>query len=131
MAIDTNNMVYSAQMTCGRDWFDDEFIDNNLMVKALVSTGLTPDGDSTIWIVAGVHVAAKKSPSSTAKTLKYRYEFVGSSWRMDFDAVFDRDLKLNNKRSIIKWVADHGEQRGDKGATARSELHKWLCSLPI
>ena len=123
-------MKNSARSHVDRAFFDDLFIDNSIMLKDLVSTALVPDGDESNWVIdGGVHVHAKLSPTSAAKALKYRYEFVGEGWRCDFDGVFDQDMKMNKAKSKIVWIAEHGELRNDKGKAARRDLHAWLCSL--
>lgn len=123
-------MKDSARSYVDRDFFDDLFVDNSIMLKDLVGVALVPDGLESNWVIdGGVHVHAKLSPTSTDKSLKYRYEFFGEGWRCDFDGIFGRDMKMNKAKSKIVWIADHGEQRNDKGQAARRDLHEWLCSL--
>lgn len=108
-------------------WFDDLFIDNNLMVKSLISRELKPTTATNTWIMDGCHISSKRLPS---KSGVYVFEFLGNGFSMKFEAVYDANMQLNNRKSIIKWVSDPaGESVGDRGATARRALNNWLKSV--
>jgi hypothetical protein len=107
--------------------FDELFVDNCIMTSSVVSKNFLLDlgEDRRVWNHDGVHVAAVRSISQRGVV---KYEFTALSWKMLYSGRFDRAGRLDARRSRITWVSDHGEQRGDRGQTARHELNRWLAN---
>lgn len=127
--MDTRTLTNIALSRCERDGiavFDPLYVDNCIMTSLVISKNflLGQGEDRRAWVYSGVHVAAIRSPS---QPLTVKYDFTGPTWKMLFTGKIDRNGKLSARRSRITWVADCGEQRGDRGQTARIELHQWLA----
>lgn len=114
----------------GSDLWDPLFIPNSNGLKRIIERELVPTGDMHNWVLpGGVHVHAKRSP--VPGRVRFRFEFVGESWRAEMTAVFGRrggELRLSRKATKLVWVADHGCERRDRGVSARRELHAWLVA---
>lgn len=105
-------------------------IDNNLLMKELVSQRLHPTGPTDSWKIDGVEISARMVSSSVATKAKYRFVFLGPQWRADFDAVFGSDLKLDKMKSHILWTMYRNVRPLDSGgAICRHELNEWLVSV--
>ncbi|QCO15334.1 hypothetical protein D3869_08915 [Azospirillum brasilense] len=101
-------------------------VDNNLLMKELVSRSLTPIGDAASWTISGVAINARLMSAAASKVV-YRYVFIGQTWRCDFDAVYNDNFEMNKTNSHILWTVDQNVRPRADGA-CRVELRDWLTN---